>query len=91
MGSVLSAHRRTDYYISVGARASPYTSAVVDNRPTGTDIISLSHAGTQTLQFLEAIANPVFAFVSLNGNGCAFDQDFELLRVGGVDGHACGF
>ncbi len=80
-----------DYYISVGAGASPYTSAVVDNRPTGTDIIALDHAGTQTLHFAEAIANPVFAFVSLNGNGYAFDQDFDILSVGGVDGHACGY
>jgi len=81
----------TDYYISVGAGTSTYTSAVVDNRPTGTDLIALSHAGTQTLQFSEAIANPVFAFVSLNGNGYAFDQDFDILSVGGVDGHACGY
>jgi len=81
----------TDYYISVGAGSSPYTSAVVDNRPTGTDIVALSHIGTQTLHFSEAIANPVFAFVSLNGNGYAFNQDFDILSVGGVDGHACGF
>ena len=81
----------TDYYISVGAGASPYTSAVVDNRPTGTDIIALDAIGTQTLHFSEAIANPVFAFVSLNGNGYAFDQDFDILSVGGVDGHACGY
>jgi len=81
----------TDYYVSVGAGTSPYTSAVVDNRPTGTDIIALSQIGTQTLQFSEAIANPVFAFVSLNGNGYAFDQDFDILSVGGVAGHACGY
>ncbi|HSC62426.1 MAG TPA: PEP-CTERM sorting domain-containing protein [Caldimonas sp.] len=80
-----------DYYVSVGAGTSPYTSTVVDNRPTGTDIIALDHAGTQTLQFSEAIANPVFAFVSLNGNGYAFDQDFDILSVGGVGGHACGY
>jgi len=81
----------TDYYISRGTGTSPYTSSLVDNRPTGTDIIALQFAGTQTLTFSQAIANPVFAFVSLNGNGYAFDQDFELLSVGGTDGHACGF
>lgn len=81
----------TDYYIGRGAGASPYTSSRVDNRPTGTDIIALQFAGTQTLQFSQTIANPVFAFVSLNGNGYAFDQDFEILSVGGVDGHACGY
>ena len=70
---------------------SPYTSSLVDNSPAGTDIIALQYAGTQTLQFSEAIANPVFGFVSLNGNGYAFDQDFEILSLGGVDGNACGF
>jgi len=70
---------------------SPYTSTTVDNSPTGTDIVALSRAGTQALHFSEAIANPVFSFVSLNGNGYAFDRDFELLSVGGVDGNACGY
>lgn len=81
----------TDFYTSVGAGVSPYVSSLVDNRPTGSDIIALQYAGTQTLQFSQAIANPVFAFVSLNGNGYAFDQDFEILSVGGVAGHACGY
>jgi len=82
----------TDFYVTRHvAGTSPYESSLVDNRPTGTDIIALRYAGTQTLQFSEAIANPVFAFVSLNGNGYAFDQDFELLSLGGVDGHGCGY
>lgn len=81
----------TDYYTGGAGATSPYTSALVDNRPTGTDIIALQFAGTQTLQFSQAIANPVFAFVSLNGNGYAFDQDFEILSLGGVDGNACGY
>lgn len=81
----------TDYYTGGSGPTSPYTSALVDNRPTGTDIIALSQAGTQTLEFSETIANPVFAFVSLNGNGYAFDQDFEILSLGGVDGNACGY
>jgi hypothetical protein len=81
----------TDYYTGGAGATSPYTSSVVDNRPTGTDIVALSKAGTQTLTFSQTIANPVFAFVSLNGNGYAFDQDFELLSLGGVDGNACGF
>lgn len=49
-------------------------STLVDNRPTGTDIIALQYAGSQTLSFTEAIANPVFAFVSLNFNGYGFDH-----------------
>lgn len=71
---------------------SPYTSAAVDNSPTGTDIIALQYAGVQTLTFSEPIANPVFAFASLNGNGYAFlNQDFEILSLGGVDGNVCGY
>lgn len=70
---------------------SPYTSAAVDNIPTGTDIVALSQAGMQTLNFSQAIANPVFAFVSLNGNGYAFNRDFDLLSLGGVDGNDCGY
>ena len=81
----------TDYYIGGSGATSPYTSSVVDNRPTGTDIIALRWAGTQTLTFSQSVANPVFAFVSLNGNGYAFDQDFELLSLAGVDGNAAGY
>ena len=44
------------------------------------------------LEFSESIANPVFAFVSLNGNGYSFlNQDFNILSVGGEEGNACGF
>ncbi len=70
---------------------SPYTSAQVDNRPPTTDIVALQYAGTQSLVFSQAIANPVFAFVSLNGNGYGFDQDFDILSAGGADGNACGY
>jgi hypothetical protein len=87
----------TDYWVN-GAfssvrnpATSPYTSAAVDNIPTGTDIVALSKAGMQTLNFSQAIANPVFAFVSLNGNGYAFNRDFDLLSLGGVDGNDCGY
>jgi|SRR5688500_9972832 len=71
---------------------SPYTSTTVDNIPTNTDMIALQFAGLQSLAFSAAIANPVFAFVSLNGNGYSFlNQDFNILSVGGVDGNDCGF
>lgn len=83
------------YYYSNGtdgpAGTSPYTSAQVDNRPPTTDIVALQYAGTQSLVFSQAIANPVFAFVSLNGNGYGFDQDFDILSFGGDDGNACGY
>ena len=72
---------------------SPYTSSVVDNIPTGVDIIALQFAGSQTLTFSQAIANPVFSFVSLNGNGYRFlNQDFDILSFGDPsDGNACGW
>jgi hypothetical protein len=86
----------TDYYQNRPSgrddSISPYTSSAVDNSPTGTDIVALRYAGSQTLTFSESIANPVFAFVSLNGNGYSFlNQDFIILSVGGEDGNACGY
>lgn len=86
----------TDYWATrAGVRdaaTSPFTSASIDNIPTGTDIIRLRYAGSQTLSFSEAIANPVFSYVSLNGNGYAFDQDFDILSFGdSSDGNTCGY
>lgn len=85
-----------NYYYSGGTDGpggtSPFTSALVDNRPPTTDIIALQYRGTQTLAFSQAIANPVFAYVSLNGNGYAFDRDFDILSFGdSSDGNACGY
>lgn len=71
---------------------SPYTSTLVDNIPTGSDIIGLQNAGNQTLTFSQAIANPVFSYVSLNGNGYSFNQDFDILSFGnGTAKDACGY
>jgi hypothetical protein len=88
----------TDYWTNgnSGLRnpaTSPYTSAQVDNIPTGTDIIALNHVGNQTLTFSETIANPVFSYVSLNGNGYAFlNQDFDILSYDDpATGNDCGF
>jgi hypothetical protein len=61
---------------------SPYTSQFVENIPTAAEMIGLAYQGHQTLTFSEAIANPVFSYVSLNGNGYAFDRDFEILSFG---------
>jgi hypothetical protein len=72
-----------DYFRNdLGAANSPYTSSVVDNIPTAGEMIGLDRAGLQTLSFSETIANPFFAFVSLNGNGYAFDRDFDILSFG---------
>ena len=61
---------------------SPYTSATVSNIPTGKDLIALKYAGQQSLTFSQSVANPVFSYVSLNGNGYAFDRDFTILSFG---------
>ncbi len=74
---------------------SPYTSTGatgVDNIPTGTDMIALRFAGPQTLTFSEPIANPYFSYISLNGNGYGFDQDFQILSFGSpIDGNDIGY
>ncbi|MBA3849290.1 MAG: hypothetical protein C0502_04760 [Opitutus sp.] len=75
---------------------SPYTSTKVPNIPDGGggasdlgDIIALKSAGTNLLEFFDAatgapisVASPVFAYVSLNGNGYGFNQDFDILSFG---------
>lgn len=82
----------TDFWTPRDPAKSPYTSATVDNIPTGTDIIALQFQGPQTLDFSRSIANPVFSYVSLNGNGYAFlNQDFDILSQGGLDGKDCGY
>lgn len=82
----------TDYWENWrGAVNSPYTSAVVDNIPTASEMIALDRAGMQTLTFSETVANPFFSYISLNGNGYAFDRDFEILSYGGLDGNYSGY
>jgi hypothetical protein len=86
----------TDYWQNGQAgrnpATSPYTSTFVENIPTGTDIVGLQFAGTQTLTFSKTIANPVFSYVSLNGNGYAFDRDFDILSFGDPsNGNTCGY
>jgi hypothetical protein len=51
---------------------SPYTSSLVDSIPTHADIVALQYSGSQTLSCSQAIANPVFSYVSVNGNGYGF-------------------
>ena len=81
-----------DYFQnSSGAVGSPYTSALVDNIPTAAEMIALQFAGRQSLHFSQAIANPVFSYISLNGNGYGFDQDFDILSFGDGVGSYCGY
>ena len=85
----------TDYFTDNGGNrnpaTSPYTSSLVDNIPTAAEMIALQFAGTQTLTFSQAVANPVFSYVSLNGNGYAFDQDFDILSFGDGTVRAAGY
>ena len=91
----------TDYFADIGRQrdidTSPYTSGQVTNIPPPAEMISLRFSQRNTLTFTDAeerpveIANLVFAFVSLNGNAYAFDQDFDILSLGGVDGNTCGY
>jgi PEP-CTERM motif len=87
-----------DYFTSCSFCASrdpatsPFTSALVDNVPTAAEMIGLRYAGMQSLHFSQAIANPVFSYVSLNGNGYGFNQDFDILSFGDAsDGNNCGY
>jgi hypothetical protein len=90
IGFYQSDNTGTDYWTPrLPVDQSPYTSSAVDNAPTGPDIIALQYAGDQTLTFSQAIANPVFSYVSLNGNGYAFlNQDFNILSYDGGLGSA---
>ena len=83
----------TDFFKNTeSASVSPYTGDIVENIPTAAEMIGLSNAGTQTLSFSETVANPFFSYVSLNGNGYAFDQDFDILSFGdSTDGNNCGY
>lgn len=70
---------------------SPYTSVGPNgnsNVPTPSEMIALRFAGTQTLTFSTPIQNLYYAFVSTNGNGYRFSEDFEILSIAGenIDG-----
>ncbi|MCA9549332.1 MAG: choice-of-anchor D domain-containing protein [Myxococcales bacterium] len=75
----------TDYWTAPGA-TNPYISPTVDNPPNldqdparRCDIIALNLATQKSMTFSEQVTNPLFAVVSLNGNGYRFDRDFDIL------------
>ncbi|MGA2498115.1 MAG: Ig-like domain-containing protein, partial [Tepidisphaeraceae bacterium] len=68
----------TNYWIP----SAPYISATVPNPPPTPDIIALSQATAKTLTFDRPITDPLFAVVSLNGNGYRFNRDFTILSQG---------
>lgn len=72
----------TDYDNNGSPSTTTYTSAAVQNGPTGSDIIALSQASQKTLTFSQPVNDLFFAIVSLNGNGYLFDQDFDVMSYG---------
>ena len=68
----------TDYFTP----SAPYVSPTVLNRPPPSEMIALSLATQKTITFSQPITNPLFAVVSLNGNGYRFDRDFDILSYG---------
>jgi len=81
-----------DYWQSTLSTAtSPYTSDFVDNIPTASEMLQLWKAGHQTLSFSESVTNLVLSYMSLNGNGWAFNQDFEILSYACAGGNGAGY
>lgn len=73
---------QTDGGTNYWSPSAPYISPSVPNAPPASDIIALSAATRKTITFSQAVTNPLFAVVSLNGNGYEFDRDFEILSYG---------
>lgn len=68
----------TNYWAS----GNPYTSAQVDNAPPASDIIALYDGGAKTINFSQAVLNPLIALVSWNGNVVDFGVPIEILSYG---------
>eukprot|EP00957_Ditylum_brightwellii_P092986 7079746-Ditylum_brightwellii.AAC.1 len=65
---------------------------MVPNIPPTSNMIALKRKGYHYLKFSEPIRNIFIAYVSLNGNGYAFGQDFDILSYGHPDdGNCCGY
>jgi hypothetical protein len=72
----------TNYWTEPNPGALPYTGGTVMNAPPAADIIQMSTATSRSLTFTEAVTDLYFAYVSLNGNGFVFNQDFEIISQG---------
>ena len=62
--------------------SAPYTSAIVDNAPSDTDIIALGAGGSVTITFSQKVKDPLVALVSWNGNTVDFGVPIEILSYG---------
>jgi hypothetical protein len=72
----------TNYWTEPNPAARPYTGGDVANAPPTSDIIAMSTATSRSLTFTESVSDLYFAYVSLNGNGFVFNQDFEIVSQG---------
>jgi hypothetical protein len=72
----------TNYWTEPNPAARPYTGGTVTNAPPASDIIAMSTASSRTLTFSESVTDLYFGYVSLNGNGFVFNQDFEIISQG---------
>lgn len=61
---------------------APYLSDVVSNAPPASDIIALNTGGTATIEFSQAVEDPLIALVSWNGNTVDFGVPIEVLSFG---------
>lgn len=62
--------------------STPYVSSVVPNAPPAADIIGLNTGGTATINFSQAVTDPLIALVSWNGNTVDFGVPIEILSFG---------
>jgi fibronectin-binding autotransporter adhesin len=62
--------------------ATAYLQGEVTNAPPTTDILQMSTAAGRSLTFSRPVTDLYFAYVSLNGNGFVFSQDFTIVSQG---------
>jgi len=72
----------TNYWTEPNPASLPYTGGDVQNAPPASDIIAMSTPTSRTLTFSESVTGLYFAYVSLNGNGFVFNQDFDIVSQG---------
>lgn len=61
---------------------TPYVQGEVTNAPPTSDILQMSTATARSLTFSRPVTDLYFAYVSLNGNGFVFSQDFTIISQG---------
>ena len=59
-----------------------YLQGEVTNAPPTPDILQMSTATARSLTFSSPVTDLYFAYVSLNGNGFVFSQDFTIISQG---------